>query len=64
VSLEDVADAIRVEGLGVDKDELDDKDFKLATHWAVTTVVADICRSKGFGFFGSVEKASMILVRV
>jgi len=60
VSLEDVADVVRVEGLGVDKDELDDEDFKLATRWAVAGVIADICMggsSKGFGFFGSVEES-------
>jgi hypothetical protein len=31
VSLEEAAVVVRVEGLGVDKDELDDEDFKLAT---------------------------------
>jgi hypothetical protein len=58
VSLEEVVDVARVGGLGVDKDEFDDEDFKLATRWAVAGVIADICMggsSKGFGFFGSVE---------
>jgi hypothetical protein len=31
VSLEEAAVVVRVGGLGVDKDELDDEDFKLAT---------------------------------
>ena len=60
MSLEDVTDAVLVEGLGVDRDELDDEDFKLATRWAVAGVIADICmggRSKGFGFFGSVDES-------
>jgi hypothetical protein len=58
VSLEEVVEAVRVGGLGVDKDELDDEDFRLATRWAVAGVMADICiggNSRGLGFLGSVE---------
>jgi hypothetical protein len=31
-----------VDPLGIDNDELDEEDFKLATRWAVAGVIADI----------------------
>lgn len=43
---------------GVDNDELDELDLRLATLCAVAGVIADICmggRSNGLAFLGSVE---------
>lgn len=59
VSLDDVAELWGLVGVtGVDNDELDDEDFRLATRCAVAGAIADICmggRSKGLAFLGSVD---------